>query len=190
MLSLSCLKFQVQRSLLFSQTSLLARHQLRLMSTFQQGTLSPPKEEDLKFSSFLRKEKTYTIPAAAASKVKAERFVAKPEVTQIGFDPNIRHRVMKMPNHLLYRYMYGIVPKKGPESAYVAVHNKGETWHLFNAAKMPLGRMAEMISIFIRGKHKPTYTMNRFDLGDKVVVVNASIPHTIVLCCFERKSDG
>jgi large subunit ribosomal protein L13 len=39
---------------------------------------------------------------------------------------------------------------------------------------MPLGRMAQMIAIFIRGKHKPTYSQNRFDLGDKCVVVNAS----------------
>jgi large subunit ribosomal protein L13 len=38
---------------------------------------------------------------------------------------------------------------------------------------MPLGRMAVMISNFIRGKHKPTYAYNRFDLGDKCVVVNA-----------------
>jgi large subunit ribosomal protein L13 len=45
---------------------------------------------------------------------------------------------------------------------------------LFNAAKMPLGRMAGMIAVFVRGKHKPTYQMNRFDLGDKCVVVNAS----------------
>ena len=70
--------------------------------------------------------------------------------------------------------MYGIVPKKEPTSAYVAINHRGETWHLFNAEKMPLGRMAEMISIFIRGKHKPTYAMNRFDIGDRVVVVNAS----------------
>lgn len=81
---------------------------------------------------------------------------------------------MEMPNHLLYRYIYGIVPKKEPESAYVAVHHNGETWHLFNAEKMPLGRMAQMIAIFIRGKHKPTYAYNRFDLGDRCVVVNAS----------------
>jgi large subunit ribosomal protein L13 len=81
-----------------------------------------------------------------------------------------------MPNHLLYRYAYGKVPNKKAESAYVAVSHPttGETWHLFNAAKMPLGRMAEMIAIFIRGKHKPTYAYNRFDLGDKCVVVNAS----------------
>ena len=94
------------------------------------------------------------------------------------FDPNIRQRPMKMPNHLMYRYLYGIKPKKEAESAYVAVHNKGETWHLFNAEKIPLGRMAEMIAIFIRGKHKPTYRDNRYDLGDKCVVVNAGTVKT------------
>lgn len=81
---------------------------------------------------------------------------------------------MEVPNHILYRYAYGIKPKKDPESAYVAVHHKGQTWHLFNAAKMPLGRLAQMVAIFIRGKHKPTYSNNRFDIGDKCVVVNAS----------------
>ena len=40
---------------------------------------------------------------------------------------------------------------------------------------MNLGRMAEMIAVFIRGKHKPTFAMNRFDIGDKCVVVNASV---------------
>src|ERR1035437_3044736 len=30
-----------------------------------------------------------------------------------------------------------------------------------------------MIATFIRGKHKPTYKYNRFDLGDRCVVVNA-----------------
>jgi large subunit ribosomal protein L13 len=34
--------------------------------------------------------------------------------------------------------------------------------------------MAQMIAIFIRGKHKPTYEKNRFDIGDKCVVVNAA----------------
>lgn len=45
---------------------------------------------------------------------------------------------------------------------------------MFNAEKMPLGRMAEKIATFIRGKHKPGYAYNRFDMGDKCVVVNAS----------------
>jgi Ribosomal protein L13 len=128
----------------------------------------------LKFSAFLKSDKTYVIPKPAKQTVAADRFQPKPEFTQLKFDPNIRHNTMQMPNHLLYRYMYGIIPNKEPESAYVAVHHKGETWHLFNAEKMPLGRMAQMIAIFLRGKHKPTYAMNKFDIGDKCVVVNAS----------------
>lgn len=39
---------------------------------------------------------------------------------------------------------------------------------------MALGRIATMVATFVRGKHKPTYAPNRFDLGDKCVVVNAS----------------
>lgn len=46
-------------------------------------------------------------------------------------------------------------------------------WHVFNAERIPLGRMAVMIATFIRGKHKPVYAYNRYDLGDKCVVVNA-----------------
>lgn len=81
---------------------------------------------------------------------------------------------LEVPNHLIYRFLYGKTPDKEVESSYVAIIHKGETWHLFNAAKMPLGRMAEKISIFVRGKHKPQYAYNRFDIGDRCVVVNAS----------------
>ena len=45
---------------------------------------------------------------------------------------------------------------------------------MFNAQRMPLGRMAEMISVFIRGKHKREYRNNMYELGDTCVVVNAS----------------
>ena len=58
------------------------------------------------------------------------------------FDPNVRSMVDEFDNRLLYRYMDGILPYKEPETAYVAINHKGEVWHLFNAAKMPLGRMA------------------------------------------------
>ena len=34
--------------------------------------------------------------------------------------------------------------------------------------------MAQLVGIFIRGKHKPGYACNRFDMGDKCVVVNTS----------------
>jgi ribosomal protein L13 len=79
-----------------------------------------------------------------------------------------------IPNDLMYLGMYGIKPEKEPQSAYVAIKHHDEIWHLFNAERINLGRMAEMISIFIRGKHKPGYAYNRYDMGDRCVVVNAS----------------
>ena len=46
---------------------------------------------------------------------------------------------------------------------------------MFNAARMPLGRIARMAATFLRGKHKPTYVNNRGgEDGDYVVVVNAA----------------
>jgi len=77
----------------------------------------------------------------------------------------------------MYSGINNRVRDKEPQSCYVAVQNKGQTWHLFNAARMPLGRMAEHIALFIRGKHKPTYTKQRADLGDVCVVVNAANTH-------------
>lgn len=59
---------------------------------------------------------------------------------------------------------------------YCAVNVKGVTYHLFNAKRYPLGRMATRIGIFIRGKHKPGYEENNFKNGDKCIVVNMGDP--------------
>jgi hypothetical protein len=32
------------------------------------------------------------------------KFVPKEEYTKIPFDPNIRHRLPEIPNHLMYRF--------------------------------------------------------------------------------------
>jgi ribosomal protein L13 len=77
-------------------------------------------------------------------------------------------------NDLIYRGLETLPPTKDPQSCYVAINHKGETWHLFNAARIPLGRMAALIAVYIRGKHKPIYDSTKPDLGDNVVVVNAS----------------
>ena len=58
----------------------------------------------------------------------------------------------------------------------MAVNHKGTTYHLFNAARVPVGRMAVLISQFIRGKNKPTYVKNAYQDGDKCVVVNIADP--------------
>ncbi len=46
-------------------------------------------------------------------------------------------------------------------------------WVLIDANGLVVGRLASIIAMRLKGKHKPTYTPN-VDMGDNVVVVNAS----------------
>ncbi len=46
------------------------------------------------------------------------------------------------------------------------------SWHLVDAADLPLGRLASEVAQVLRGKHKPTYAPH-LDTGDFVVIVNA-----------------
>ncbi len=45
-------------------------------------------------------------------------------------------------------------------------------WLLIDAEDLVLGRMASIIAMRLRGKHKPTYTPH-MDCGDNVIVINA-----------------
>lgn len=47
------------------------------------------------------------------------------------------------------------------------------TWHVIDAEGQVLGRLATEAATLLRGKHKPTWAPH-FDLGDHVVVINAS----------------
>jgi large subunit ribosomal protein L13 len=51
-------------------------------------------------------------------------------------------------------------------------HQVDRTWHVVDAAGVPLGRLASRVATLLRGKHRATYTPNA-DNGDFVVVVNA-----------------
>jgi large subunit ribosomal protein L13 len=46
-------------------------------------------------------------------------------------------------------------------------------WVLIDAEGLVVGRLASIIAIRLRGKHKPTYTPH-IDTGDNVVVINAA----------------
>lgn len=46
-------------------------------------------------------------------------------------------------------------------------------WWVVDADGLPLGRLASEVAVILRGKHKPTFAPH-FDMGDFVVVVNAS----------------
>ncbi len=47
-----------------------------------------------------------------------------------------------------------------------------KTWTLIDAEGLVLGRLASIVALRLRGKHKPQYTPN-VDCGDNVVIVNA-----------------
>ena len=46
------------------------------------------------------------------------------------------------------------------------------TWHLVDATKQTVGRIANIVAPLLKGKHKPTYRPNG-DCGDYVVIINA-----------------
>ena len=49
-------------------------------------------------------------------------------------------------------------------------------WFVIDATDLVLGRLASLVAMRVRGKHKPTYTPN-MDCGDHIVVVNAEKVH-------------
>lgn len=172
----------LKRQLLLNQTYFLSPPTFKILASHTYITHRPFSiKENVTTSSFTSStpsgEKVYKYAKnkfLSEPTDLAEPFVPKAEFTKNTFDPNLRQIPPEIPNKLMYRYLNTFIPKGDPLSAYVAVTHKNEVWHLFNAAKIPLGRMAQMISTFIRGKHKRDYSWNRFDLGDKCVVVNAS----------------
>ena len=66
-------------------------------------------------------------------------------------------------------------------------------WILVDAEGLVLGRMASIIALRLRGKHKTTYTPH-MDCGDNVIIINAekiefieAIPDTIITLSSGKK---
>src|SRR5690349_9136436 len=60
-----------------------------------------------------------------------------------------------------------------PMKSYVAKPADIEKkWVMIDAAGLIVGRLASIVALRLRGKHKPTYTPH-VDCGDNVIVVNA-----------------
>lgn len=58
----------------------------------------------------------------------------------------------------------------------VKPEEQGKKWYVVDASGKTLGRLASKIATILRGKHKPGY-VPFMDLGDFVIVVNASKVH-------------
>ena len=46
-------------------------------------------------------------------------------------------------------------------------------WYVIDAAGVVLGRLASIVSMRLRGRHKPIYTPH-IDCGDNIIIVNAA----------------
>ncbi len=46
-------------------------------------------------------------------------------------------------------------------------------WYVLDAKEAPVGRIATMAALLLRGKHRPDFTPH-IDMGDHVVIMNAS----------------
>ena len=51
-----------------------------------------------------------------------------------------------------------------------------KNWFVIDAADLVLGRLASLVAMRVRGKHKATYTPN-MDCGDHIIIVNAEKLH-------------
>ena len=45
-------------------------------------------------------------------------------------------------------------------------------WYVIDAEGKSLGRVAALAAVYLRGKHKPTYTPH-IDCGDNIIIINA-----------------
>lgn len=45
-------------------------------------------------------------------------------------------------------------------------------WYVIDATNLVLGRLASVVAVYLRGKHKSLYTPN-IDCGDNIIVINA-----------------
>ena len=58
------------------------------------------------------------------------------------------------------------------ETKFIRKEDATNNWYLLDAEGIPVGRLATMAALLLRGKHRPDYTPH-IDMGDHVVVINA-----------------
>lgn len=82
-------------------------------------------------------------------------------------------------------YFFDLANKDKPRVAqpsYMCFPHGTQTWHIFNAQTIPLGRMANKIAYFIQGRNQPIYDHDHItpkEFGNFVVVVNGRNPMLI-----------
>src|SRR3954469_15403181 len=71
-------------------------------------------------------------------------------------------------------FRWSSAPKRGPVRTFSPKPaDIQRAWHVVDADRLVLGRMATEVARVLRGKHKPIYAPH-VDTGDHVVIVNAA----------------
>ncbi|EWS72847.1 50S ribosomal protein L13 (macronuclear) [Tetrahymena thermophila SB210] len=75
----------------------------------------------------------------------------------------------------LFKDVQGFKEKQVQRAAYMQIAKpNGQMYHIFDASKMPLGRMCQKIAFFLQGKHRPTFKNCDQVTYDNIIVVNAA----------------
>ncbi|KAL4426280.1 hypothetical protein ABPG74_018697 [Tetrahymena malaccensis] len=75
----------------------------------------------------------------------------------------------------LFKDVQGFQDKQVQRAAYMQIAKpNGQMYHIFDASKMPLGRMCQKIAFFLQGKHRPTFRNCDQVTYDNIIVVNAA----------------
>lgn len=77
------------------------------------STLKMVHPKKIKFSAMMENEKEYDYDRDRTAEKSMDQFpeyVQKEGMDRIPFDPNIRHRLPEVPNHLMYQFMKGHAP--------------------------------------------------------------------------------
>ena len=83
------------------------------------------------------------------------------------------YHITDAPNSLAFALRRNFPILRESVSAMYRVHINGITYHVFNGARVPLGRILAYSTYYLQGKNSPLYEPNKYECFDKIVIVNA-----------------
>lgn len=86
------------------------------------------------------------------------------------------YNVADVPNSIAFALRNNFPILRESVSAWYRVYNEKEgiTYHVFNGARVPLGRILSYACFYLQGKNSPHYERNTYHNNDKIVITNAS----------------
>jgi len=86
------------------------------------------------------------------------------------------YNVADVPNSISFALRYNFPILRESVSAWyrIFLEKEGIKYHVFNGARVPLGRILSYACYYLQGKNSPHYERNTYHVNDKIVITNAS----------------